>query len=64
MCGNGVRTGMETTAAVLRPIRRDRQLAHTVCAVAAAGSTSRGAAECRIVATTLPTTGTAAAASA
>ena len=60
MYGNGVRTGVETTAAVLRPIRRDRQLALAVCAVAAAGSAMRGAVECRIVPTTIPAAGAAA----
>ena len=54
---NGVRTGMETIAAVRRPILQDHHLALATCAVAAAWATLRGSAGCRIVATALPTSG-------
>ena len=55
MYGNGVRTGMETTVAVRRPILQDQHLALAACAVAAVGTTpaARITAGYRIVATTV-----------
>ena len=64
MYGNGVRTGMEATAAIRRPIQQDLHLALTVFSVAAAGSTVPGNAVCRIVASTIPSIVTTTAASA
>ena len=48
---NGVRTGMETTAAVHRPIRRDLHLALAAFSAVAAGTSPMGTALCRLVAT-------------
>ena len=61
---NGVRTGMEITAAVLRPILLDRQLALTACFVVVAGTAARSTAECRIVSTAIPSAGATTTASA
>ena len=49
----GFLLGMVVTAVVLRPILRDHHLALTACTVAAAGATTQGAAEYRIVTTTI-----------
>ena len=59
MYGNGVRTGMEITAAVHRPIQQDHLQAFTAFFVAAAGTSSQGSVGCRLVTTSIPTTGTA-----
>ena len=61
---NGVRTGMEITAAVHRRAQQDHHLVPPVWAVAAAGSAMRGAVVCRIVATSIRTTGATTTASA
>ena len=58
MYGNGVMTGVEITAAVHRPIQQDHLQALAAFFVAAAGTTTQGTVECRIVTTTIPTTGT------
>ena len=61
---NGVRTGMEITAAIHRLILQDHHLALSVFSVAVAGTSMRGSAVCRIVAATAQTTGTTTAVSA
>ena len=58
MYGNGARTGMAVTAAVLRPILQDHHRALAVFFVAVAGTAARGAAECLFVAASVQTTGT------
>ena len=55
---SGVRTGMEAIAAVHRPILQALHQALAACAVAAAGTSTLGAAECRIVPTAIQTTRT------
>ena len=64
MYGNGVRTGMDITAAVHRPIQQDHLLALAAFFVAAAGTSAPGTVECRFVTTAIPTTGSTAAVSA
>ena len=56
MYGNGAVTGTATTAAALRPTRKVRLPAPTACCAAVAGTTERGAAECRTVTSAFPTT--------
>lgn len=58
---SGVRTGIIVTiiAIVLRPIQLDHHLALTACYVAVAGTSTRGAAVCRIVAASIPAMGAA-----
>ena len=55
---NGAAIGMEITAVARRPILRDLIRALSACTVVAVGSTTRGTAECRIVAEATQTTGT------
>ena len=52
-----MRIGSVTIAVVHRLILRDLHLALTAFFVAVAGTATRGAAECRIVPTTIPTSG-------
>ena len=51
MFGNGVRTGMVATAAVLRRILPARHRALTACSVVAVGAAMRGSAGCRLATT-------------
>ena len=64
MFGNGVRTGMENTAAVPRRILLDHHLALSACSAAAAGAASRVTAGCRIATAIAQATVTTTAASA
>lgn len=61
---SGVRIGMVATRAIRRTIRQEQAQAATAFCVAAVGTAARGTCECRIAATTRPTTATTCAVSA